>query len=151
MKKIPLTQGKFALVDDEDYERLMQWNWQYHPSSKGVARSLFMHEAILGKKEGKEIDHIDGNPLNNCRANLRHCTHSQNMQHQLHQKGRSSKYRGVSWSPRGRRWQASIGHHRKLFWLGYFDTEKEAAEVYDVKATKLFGEFARLNFLERKE
>ncbi len=165
MKRIPLTQGKVALVDDEDYDYLMQWKWcaqkcynvyyavrHYgHPTlknSKGWAKQITvrMHQLILHIPQGFEIDHINHDGLDNRRCNLRVCTASENRHNQRPRKDGLSKYKGVYMS-RGK-WTASIScaNHRRC--VGRFVSEIEAATAYDEKARELFGEFAYTNFKE---
>ena len=156
MKYIPLTQGKVALVDDEDFEWLNQWKWQasktrnkfyvIRAGSKHIPRVL-MHRLILGLKKGDGIvsDHKDDNGLNNQRYNLRKCTNSQNHQNQAPTGLGTSKYKGVSHCSNCNGWQVHIKHNGKSVWLGNYKNEIEAARVYDKKAKEIFGEFARLN------
>lgn len=162
MKQIPLTQGKFALVDNEDYKWLNQWKWCARPDGytcyvqrhshriNGKPIHVQMHREILGLKRGdkRQCDHIDGNGLNNQRSNLRICTQSQNYFNQR-SNGGSSQFKGVSWNKGADSWVAYIKHKGKRFHLGYFDDETEAAIAYDSKAKELFGKFAKLNFPER--
>ena len=150
MKRIKLTQGKFALVDDEDFAKLSKYKWH---SLKGTntfyaARGfrLRMHRFILNAKEGQEIDHRDGNGLNNQKSNLRFCTHSQNNMNQRKlKKNLSSKYKGVSWHKNKKKWAVSIYIDGKNKYLGDFKDETDAAEAYNEAAMKYYGEFANLN------
>ncbi len=160
MKRIPLTQGKFALVDNEDFEWLSQWKWQaqkgrytYYaarriPIQSGEQRAVWIHRQILGLKfgDGIESDHRNNNGLDNRKANLRPCTPRQNQWNRLPRKNVSSKYKGVGWHKDTQKWQAHITYNSEFIWLGLFSNETEAAKAYDVKAKKLFGEFARTNF-----
>ena len=159
MKKIPLTQGKFALVDDGDYEMLNQFKWfaLKRPHTFYAARNIpggkrqktiYMHTVIMQTPKDMEVDHRDGNGLINQRYNLRVCTRSQNSQNLLPQGG-TSKYKGVHWYKAGNRWQGHIRHNYKKIHLGYYTDEIEAARAYDEKAKELFGKFAHLNFPER--
>ncbi len=164
MKRIPLTQGKFAIVDDEDYDRLSQWNWSAvkpkHPGatwyaqramrvSKVVWRPTRLHWEVVGYKW---VDHRDGDGLNNQKYNLRRCTGSQNIRNSIKKVG-TSLFKGVSWDIGNGKWAANIhagdpnakGYAKKMF-LGRFDSEEEAARAYDRMARQYFGEFANLNF-----
>ena len=99
MKKIPLTKGKFALVDDEDFERLSQFKWHYgkgYAARKTNEDYIYMHKEILGIGKKQEGDHKNGDKLNNQRANLRTCTHAQNMFNRRTQKNNVSGVSGVS-------------------------------------------------------
>ena len=159
MAQIRLTQGKYAIVDDEYFDRLNGFKWCAHKNrktyyavrnskrQKGRRTFICMHREILGLKtsDGKDTDHINGNGLDNRRVNLRPCTPSQN-QHNRRSFCGTSKYKGVSWHKRDKKWQAYIRLNGKLIHLGLFDSEIEAARAYDIKAKELFGEFAHLNF-----
>ena len=154
---IPLTQGKFALVDDEDFDWLNQYKWHTSKDShtfyavrqcrsqKGKRTTIRMHREILRPPVGREIDHKDGNGLNNLRCNLRVATKAQNQQNRRTQKG-TSRFKGVSWHRAAAKWQARIMREGKWFYLGVFLSEIEAAQTYDKAAKNLFGEFARSNF-----
>ena len=153
-KEIRLTNGAIALVDDDDYEYLNQWQWCYrrgyamrHLSRvTGEKRMNFMHLEIAKIPEGMETDHRDRNKLNNQRDNLRICTPSQNKMNRGKQKNNTSGYKGVSWHRKDNKWRAYIGFNHSYFHLGNFDNAKDAARAYDEKARELFGEFAETNF-----
>ena len=158
MKKISLTRGQFALVDDEDYGWLMQWNWHANLTPWGFCatrarkrsdgpgmRCILMHREIMGTPEGMQVDHINHDSLDNRKQNLRNCTASENQHNMSLQRG-SSKYKGVNWCRQRSKWQARITFERERIWLGLFDSEEEAARAYDEAAQELFGEFAYLNF-----
>ena len=157
MKEIPLTQGKHALVDDEDYEWLSKHKWYYsgdgyahrHPPRDGKPlKTERMHVSIIGKIDGLEVDHIDGNGLNNQRNNLRHVTKSQNQHNGKSHENSSSKYKGVSLHSQVHRWWARITADGKVKSLGCYNSEAEAAKVYNEAAKKYYGEYARLNIIE---
>lgn len=165
-KQIKLTRGKIVIVDDEDFGQLNQHKWCVSKTTYGsyvaVRRcrcfgdkkphTILMHRQITSCPKNKDIDHIDHNTLNNQRANLRICNRSQNMGNsktKLH----SSKFKGVCWANGGiykgkryeGRWMAQIMYNYKNIFLGYYDSEIEAAFAYNVAAKKYFGEFAKLN------
>ena len=155
MKEIPLTQGKFALVDDEDFDRINQWKWCYRQGyairgvnlGKRKVKTIQMHTLIIGTPKGMTTDHINGNKIDNRRSNLRICTQKQNTKNRQVSKKivKSSTYKGVSWHKQNKKWQANIKVNYHHIYLGTFKTENEAARAYDTAATKHFGEFARLN------
>ena len=141
VKKIPLTKGKFALVDDKDYEWLNRWKWQSSIKSKVsyAQRHIYdkdnkryttiqMHRLINDTPDGLITDHINFNGLDNRRKNLRSVTHRQNISHQ--NRVTSSKYTGVSWSKSAKAWRANIMHNLKLRVIGYYDEEIEAHKAY---------------------
>ena len=159
MKRIPLTNGKFAIVDDEDYERLSQYSWY---TSKGrntyyARRSIkednkwkvrFMHHDIINVPIGFQTDHKNRKGYDNRKDNLRICTHAQNIQNsKLNKNSRySSCYKGVVWFKRTKKWRAYIKKKNVFTSLGYYKNEIDAAKAYDCKAKELFGEFACTNF-----
>ena len=164
MKRIPLTQGKFATVDDEDYDYLMQWKWsasQNHGNwyatrqvrrKKNCQDTVFMHRDLLGLKrgDGLSVDHKDTNGLNNVKTNLRLCSNQQNQWNRRPYTEKSSIYKGVSWFRQSKKWKAQIRYDYGLLYLGLFDDQIDAARAYDKKAKELFGEFARPNFPKRR-
>ena len=153
IRRIPLTRGKFALVDAEDYYRLSKFNWfatfsgkTFYAGRKLAGGTINMHRVIMAAPEGLFVDHIDHNGLNNRRSNLRLCTYKQNNCNTLPRKGCSSKYKGVSYSKDKKRFRVCIQHNKKSYFLGYFKDEIAAAKAYDKAAKKYFGEYAYLNF-----
>ncbi|MBA7691068.1 hypothetical protein ES703_99606 [subsurface metagenome] len=155
---IPLTQGKFAIVDAEDYDRLNQYKW-YASKCKNTfyacrvegGTTIRMHREIMRAPKGLICDHIDHNGLHNRKGNLRLCTNAQNSYNQQACATGTSKYKGVCWHKCRSKWSARIRCDGKFYNLGDFDNEMEAAMAYDNKAAELFGEFAWLNFPERME
>ena len=151
-RRIPLTRGKFALVDAEDYYRLAQFKWcaqlgktTIYASRRDGGKSIKMHRLIMDPPDHLLVDHIDHNGLNNCRSNLRLCTIAQNACN-APSHGLSSKYKGVCWNKRKEKWIARIRLNGKIYNLGYFTDEIAAAKAYDKKAGQLHGQFACLNF-----
>lgn len=135
-----------ALVSNLDAEHLIQFSW--YLSSNGYAASrlniqakwAYMHRIICGLPSGFEIDHINGNILDNRRENLRTVTRGQQMQSRRKFKNSRSQYKGVSVD------RAGICAYIAGQWIGYFDTEMQAAKAYDREAYRRFGEFAKFNF-----
>lgn len=153
MKEIPLSQGMTAFVDESDYDLLIKTKWSASKKSEGRFYAFghtknggtLMHRAIMGVYDPAIIiDHIDGNPLNNQRNNLRMCTQSENMMNRAPNKGK--KYKGVFKCGWVNKFRAGIKHNKKNIYLGYFYTEEEAAMAYDKAALSIFGAHAKLNF-----
>lgn len=159
-KEIPLTKGQIAIVDDEDYEKLIEHKWcAQRARTKGtlyyyavrMARdehkcryTEFMHHVIMGRVK---VDHKNHNGLDNRRENLRIANQAQNNANRRKDSGDcSSKYKGVT--RENNRWRARIKADEKRIHLGLFHSEEEAARAYDQAAKELFGEFALLNFPE---
>lgn len=153
MAEIILSDGKIAIVDDCDFERLSKFKWQsftrgkctYARRSVKVKRetkNFSMHNEILGLKN---IDHIDGNGLNNKRDNMRPCSHVENMRNRRKHIFKTSKFKGVAWKKTHQKFESYIRMAGTLIPLGYFDSQKEAAEIYNLAAALFFGKFAKLN------
>jgi hypothetical protein len=155
-KRIPLTQGKNAIVDDKDYDRLSQFKWHAVVDGDRVYagrnvlvgdeyRVIKMHRDIMGDPEEVIVDHVDLNGLNNRRKNLRKCTIAQNTAHTRghKKKGRTSKYKGVYRRSCG--WGAQISINGRTNNLGTYRYERDAAKAYNEAARKRFGKFAVLN------
>lgn len=163
MKKIPLTQGKYAIVDDEDYDKINSWKWYAHKDHKngnfyayrnetyasGKRKSVFMHREIFCTSSEMKIDHINGNGLDNRKENLRECNSSQNGANiQIGRRNNKSGYKGVCFKNRPKKWVAQITYRKKVYALGYYDNPIDAAKAYDKAAIRLHGEFAITNFGE---
>lgn len=164
-KQIQLTQGYCAIVDDEDFDYLNQFKW--HKAAEGPSRkrrgiyaqrkikavgakyrqrTILMHRIILGEDDPAiQIDHRDGNGLNNTRSNLRRATRTQNAQNRQVCLGRSG-YKGVFDRKTDTKWRAMICINHHLTHLGTFDDKESAARAYDAAAVEFFGEFANTNF-----
>ena len=157
-RQIPLTRGKVALVDEADYDAVAQFKWTYAKTSRareyaarwvrredGSRSTIYMHRFILGATRGKQVDHKNGDGLDNRRENLRFATSSQNNANRDHP---GPGYRGVYNDSRTGRYVARIKVRRRMRHLGCFDTAEEAACAYDTAARAAFGPFARPNFEE---
>jgi HNH endonuclease len=159
-KEIPLTQGKVAIVDAEDYQLLMRWKWQAQKSSNGKTyyatngvsaakygkASFHMHRIIMNSPGGLMVDHIDGDGLNNRKSNLRLATRQQNG---CNRRGlpsnNTSGYIGVTHA-RNTKWGFTMKVNGKNRFAGGFDSPEDAARARDAEAQKHYGEFAKLNF-----
>lgn len=158
MQRIPLNKGLFALVDDEHYTLVIPRRWhvaQVHANlyartnitlPDGRKTLMDMHRFIMNAQPGQRVDHRDGDGLNNTSANLRFCTHTQNMRNRrTRTQVKTSRFRGVSWNSKRKAWAAQIKADRHYF-LGFFDDQELAARTYDRAAIAHHGEFASINF-----
>jgi len=158
-RRIPLTQGKYAIVDPEDYERLSKHKWHAVKSKntfyatrrihlgKNKWKHIKMHREILEPPDHLYVDHINHKGFDNRKANLRPATHRQNSYNRIHfRKNPSSKYKGVSFKKRAKKWCVQISYNGKSETIGYFEDETDAAKAYDTAARKFHKEFAVLNF-----
>lgn len=153
MKLLKLSNKKiFTEVDDEVFEYLNQFKWFL--STRGyVCRNkrkdseyTRIHRLIMNAPKGLEVDHIDNNPLNNQKSNLRICTHQENQRNQKKSKNRSSKFKGVSFNKLTKKWESYIAHNNKFIHLGHYENEIDAAKAHDKSARELHKEYATLNF-----
>lgn len=158
MKEIKLTQNKVALVDDEDFELLSKYSWcasktkstyyamAYAVNSEGKRTTVMMHRIIMDVTGRKIwVDHRDHDGLNNQRNNLRIATISQNSSNRSSKKNSASKFLGVGWSQKAKKWQVAIYKDGKHKYIGLFESEEGAALAYNNAAKELHGEFANLN------
>jgi HNH endonuclease/AP2 domain len=149
MKVIELTRGRATIVDDEDFEYLAQWRWHYTTvgyamrSGKkgGKSFKVSMSRQIMAAPKDLEVDHINGDKLDNRRENLRLCLPEENIRSRGPNKNNTSGYRGVTYSKKERKWLAQITFQRKLTRIGVFESPEEAHEAYKVAALKLHGDF----------
>lgn len=159
MKKVPIFKDQFALVDDDDFDKVAHFKWHKFKSRNksncyakrnfrvnGVSRSQLMHRVILGVTDSKTlIDHINGNGLDNRKQNLRICSNAQNSRNRDKVKNNSSGFKGVSYNKKLLCFESKIGLDNKTINLGLYRTEIEAAIAYNEAAVKYHGQFARLN------
>jgi NTP pyrophosphatase (non-canonical NTP hydrolase) len=157
MRHISLSQGKVAIVDDDDYEYLSKYKWYFANDyakrnvrlPNGKRSTQFMHRVILNTPKDKVTDHINGNKLDNRKSNLRVCDCSENQMNVSNVRPGTSKYKGVNKQNSNRhkkpKWIARIQVRERRISLGYFNTEKEAAIAYNRAAILYHGDFANLN------
>lgn len=160
MKAIALTQGYEAMVDDDDYPSLVEYNWSARVRSHTVYAQraallaepgdiVLMHRQLLGAPSGILVDHADGNGINNCRYNIRVCSDSQNLQNRRRLRTSSAPYKGIYYE--GPSWVARITLESRTTTLGRFRSAVEAAIAYNSAAKRVFGAFARLNDIGEDE
>lgn len=155
-REIPLTQGRVALVDDADYAVVAAvGRWQVatcdgrlYARHGGNRWGIYLHKLLTG---WPLVDHVNGDGLDNRRANLRQATASQNGANIAAPSHNTSGFKGVSLYRRTGRWRASLTLAGEHMHLGYFDTAEEAARAYDAAALNAWGDFARLNFPIRED
>ena len=164
MKELELTKGKVALVDDEDFDRVSSWRWKAvkmgrhwravrtirtGPGVDGCRGTIYLHRQITNAPKGMDVDHIDGDSLNNQKSNLRVCTRSENIANSRVQiRKKSSRFKGVIWLKKNSCWQAGITIGGKYIYLKSLQLEEDAARCYDEAARTRFGDFARVNFVK---
>jgi len=162
-RRMPLSQGKYAIVDPEDYEKLKKYKWYARKSVSTFyavcyisrpkclgRRNFYMHQLVINVPAGMDCDHINHKGWDNRKANLRAVTHCQNLwNRRKSEKASLSKYIGVDWSRSAKRWRSRISVNGKRINLGYFNSEIEAAKAYDKAAKKYHKEFAVLNLPRR--
>lgn len=157
MTNIDVKGGFIAVVDDEDAERVLRHCWfllrkrngriqaaRAKIKMLGTWRTVLLHHLLMPIPAGRQIDHINGDPLDNRRGNLRVCSNSQNAMNRHRVVGRAP-YKGVHWHVAHHRWEAHIKINGRLIQLGGFIDHVSAAKAYDEMAIRLFGEYARTN------
>ncbi len=156
---IELSRGYHTLIDNEDYEEISKYSWHVCPAngkiyvsrsdySTGKHRTQKLHRQLLRCPKDLVVDHINGDPLDNRRCNIRVCTRRQNARNLLPKLGNTSKYKGVHWYKIDKIWRAQIKLDTGNKYLGKFKEELEAAKAYNEAAVLHYGEFARLNIIE---
>lgn len=168
MKTIKLTQGKETIVDDDIFQFINQWNWYYQVDRKGIdgyairrATSIElsekpntvvrMHNVICCPPEGFEVDHINGNKLDNRKINLRIVNRSQNSQNKPVGRKNTTGYKGVSFRKDCGKYRVNIVVNYKTFPLGNYFTAKEGARAYNAAALKYYGPNAWLNDIQTEQ
>jgi len=155
MKKIELSAGKHALVDDEDYEFLNRWKWSasyqhgiWYAQTKIMGKPIRMHRLIMNAKSGEILDHINRNGIDNRKSNLRFITTQQNLLNRRVKRNTTSIYHGVALRKSTGKWEAYTSIFGKRKHLGFFIDEEDAAREYD-KHTRS-NKYASLNFPDDK-
>jgi len=157
-----MAQPRYAKVEPADYERLRGYEWLCNKggnsfyayrrvaTGKGKKEALkYMHQEVIKVGDGMVVDHINHDGMDNRSGNLRAASHSENMYHRKKRSGtKHSKYKGICWRKKNRKWQVQITFEKKRIYLGSFRNEIDAARAYDRAAMKYHGEFASLNFPE---
>lgn len=154
--ELQLSQGKSCWVDSADYALIQDYRWRTL-STKGkfyvIGRKIgshwrspntLLHRFLTGATGAVDVDHIDGNGLNNSRVNMRICSRSLNMCNRTFQLNSKSKIKGVSWSTRNKGWQAHICLYGKREYLGTYKDKRQAQECYNKRAAILHGEFSKV-------
>lgn len=152
-KQILLSKGKVTIVDDEEFDKLSQNKWYcshygyaVRTYRNGKKRGMYwMHRQIMNCPDNMEVDHINGNRLDNRKENLRLCSRLENCKNISTPITNNSGYKGVSLDKRRGKFRAYITIENKQKWLGYFNTAKEAAVKYNEAAIEYYKEFAKLN------
>jgi hypothetical protein len=158
-RTVPLTKGATTRVSDKDYERVASHKWHLHSAGYAARtqrygpggkkkRVIYMHRFVLGAPDGYEVDHINRDPLDNTRANLRLVPKALNRANTDKRRDSTRRYKGAVYNPHkgARPWTARVTRDGVHHYGGYFATEIEAAHEYDRMAREVFGEHARLNF-----
>lgn len=153
MKKIYLSgkagEGRYTTVDDDIFTEMGQRKWyllkRIYVASKINGKWVYLHRYIMKPSNGQQVDHVNRDPLDNCRRNLRICTSWQNALNRNIQKNNTSGYTGVIWDKYNKAWRAQIKVHGKFRAVGYFSDIIDAVKAYNDAAAESFGEYARLN------
>lgn len=155
---IELSKGQTTLIDDEDFEKVSKYKWYCNNYGYAVRTERtsdkrivhWLHRFILNCPDHMEIDHINHNPLDNRKSNLRVCERKENCRNIRTPTHNTSGYKGVSLSQNKKRWRAYICRDNKQIGLGTYNTKEEAALAYNKKAIEIFGEYAKLNVVEKE-
>ena len=160
MKRIGLTQGLFALVDDEDFDWLNKYKWaadvrsdkqKYALRRDKQGKTIRMHRDIMSVADGLVVDHINYNGLDNQRHNLRVCTVQQNSANSRPRSRNTTGYKGLTFVDKNKKWYVRMTVKGETKCLGYYKWKHKAAEVFNENALKFNGEFAHLNKIIEEE
>jgi len=156
--KIILTKGKYTLIDKEDLEKIscFKWcfNWSYGKNGYAICniypidwkhpQKIYLHRLIIGAKEGELVDHINRDPFDNRKCNLRKVTPSENLLNRTTKRGKS-KHKNVYWQEKNKKWIVVVSKNSRNYYGGSFKSEIEAAKKANELMLKHHGEFAQLN------
>ncbi len=148
MVKIDLPNNRYAIIDKEDLHLIQGYKWTWtgkYVRATTKTGGVYLHRIITGASKGSDVDHKNGDTLDNRRENLRVCSRSENSANQKRMRGGSSKYKGVTFCKTRNKWVAKIMKNYKTVFIGRYKTEENAALAYNKKAVELFGEFAFIN------
>lgn len=148
--KITTKKGEKILLDTEDFTACNRYQWYVNKNGYAANDSKprkLMHRLVMGFPK-ENIDHANGNKLDNRKSNLRLCNQSQNTSNASKRKTNKSGYKGVSWNKRYTKWESYLTFNYKHIFLGYYDTKEKAAYAYNLKAKEVWGEYAKLNKLK---
>jgi hypothetical protein len=134
-----------AIIDLDDVDKCSKYRWGLQYNYVYSSKAGYLHRFVINYNGDLEVDHIDRNSFNNCKSNLRVCTHAENLRNRGYQSGSTTKLKGVYFIEDRNKYMAQIYHNGKFYKIGYFNTAKEAAIAYNNKAIDFFGEFAFLN------
>lgn len=159
MKKVSLTKGMFALVDNEDFEFVSRYKWQanyakstdsYYAQTtvrigKNVRKTIKMHRIVLAVNPGEQVDHKNGITLDNTKNNLRVCSAKENARNRKRPRNNTTGFKGIKWHERLKKWEARLNKDGRYIYLGIYKDKEDAAKAYDTGAQEHFGKFARTN------
>jgi len=153
MKTIVLTQNKFTIVNNKDFKYLNQFTWftmkkrnKFYVCGSVNGKKVYMHRLLLNAKKNQYVDHINGNPLDNRKQNLRLCSNSENLRNRTKNSNNTSGFKGVWRNKISKCWIVTLTIKGKSKYFGAFKNKKDAAKAYDKAALKYYKEFAKLNF-----
>lgn len=137
MKVVKISQNKQAIVDDEDFARVINWRWSHHHTGYVVRGKpqISLHRFIMGAKKGQYVDHVNGDRLDNRKENLRFCTRKQNQWN-------TRSYDGIHWRGDREAWIVRMRVDGRMKYIGYFKEKKDAEEARRQASLKYHGRFS---------
>lgn len=151
-----LPKNKFTIIDEEDFKIIKGYKWFAHKNKTRIyvdasknGKMIRMHRLIMNAKPYEQVDHINGNCLDNRKVNLRLCSNKENTRNRTRlNKNNTSGFKGVSWYKWYNKWLAQIKVDYKTKTLGYFESKEDAAKAYNKAAKKYFNKFANINKIQ---